>query len=84
MSYIKKEDREDLDEAFKYLYTIFANRGFKGNLNYLLFKIAKYNCDSYKDFSDFIGELECAKLEIYRRFIGPYETKKIEQNGDVE
>jgi hypothetical protein len=30
------------------------------------------------------AELECCKLEIYRRLVAPYEDKKKEENGDVE
>jgi len=38
---------------------------------------------NYKTLSEFIAELECAKLEIYRRQIAAYEDYKIAQNGDV-
>lgn len=55
-----------------------------GNLNYFLFTLAKHTCFCYEDYRNFIGELEAAKLEIYRRQIVPYEDKKIEENGDVE
>jgi len=27
--------------------------------------------------------MECAKMEIYRRLVAPYEDRKIVQNGDV-
>ena len=57
---------------------------FTGNLNYFLFKLAKKSCSCYADYAAFIGELEAAKLEIYRRQIAPYEDKKIKENGDVE
>jgi hypothetical protein len=30
------------------------------------------------------AELECCKLEIYRRLVAPYEDKKKDENGDVE
>jgi hypothetical protein len=56
----------------------------KGNLNYFLFLIAKRTCKNYEDYRNFIGEIESAKLEIYRRLVAPYEDKKIEENGDVE
>lgn len=38
---------------------------------------------SYQDFNDVIGALECAKLEIYRRMVSPYEDGKKTENGDV-
>ena len=30
-----------------------------------------------------LGAVECAKLELYRRAVVPYEKKKIKENGDV-
>lgn len=84
MPYIPNETmRRALDEIVK----LFRKRSvFKitGNLNYFLFKLAKESCDNYASYRDFIGELEAAKLEIYRRQIAPYEDKKIIENGDVE
>jgi len=58
-----------------------------GNLNYLLFKLCKEYMkegESYSAYKNFIGELEMAKLEIYRRLVAPYEDKKIKENGDVK
>lgn len=39
--------------------------------------------ESYQTYNDMLGALECAKLELYRRKISPYEDTKIELNGDV-
>jgi hypothetical protein len=33
--------------------------------------------------SSLISEVECAKLEFYRRVVSPYEDEKIKENGDV-
>ncbi len=38
---------------------------------------------SYATFNAAIGALECAKLELYRRMVAPYEDTKIAANGDV-
>ena len=38
---------------------------------------------SYDNYNDVVGVLECLKLEIYRRFAGPYEDEKLSQNGEV-
>jgi hypothetical protein len=38
---------------------------------------------SYSDFNTIIGALECAKLEMYRRMVVPYEDQKKHENGDV-
>lgn len=37
----------------------------------------------YSHINDVLGALEGAKLEFYRRVASPYESKKIEENGDV-
>jgi len=84
MPYIKNKDRKICERAYYPLTVVVGILGIKGTLNYLLFRLAKYCCHSYADYSNFIAELECTKLEIYRRQIAPYEDKKIEENGDVE
>lgn len=58
-----------------------------GDLNYMLTKLCddyiQLNGNSYMIYNEIIGALECAKLELYRRIVAPYEDTKIEQNGDV-
>lgn len=59
-----------------------------GDLNYLITKLCLYYLEeytegNYADFNSIIGVLECAKLEMYRRMVAPYEDNKIEENGDV-
>lgn len=59
-----------------------------GELNYALSNIIdKYLSDCggalYGNYNDVIGVLECIKLELYRRFVGPYENEKLESNGEV-
>jgi hypothetical protein len=46
--------------------------------NYLKVKGLKYS-----NINDMIGALECAKLELSRAVINPYEQLKIEENGPV-
>ena len=87
MPYIKDQNmRKKLSNIVdKFADELMINdESLTGNLNFFLFKIAKDYCHTYKDFSIFIGELESAKLEIYRRLVAPYEDKKIEENGDVK
>jgi len=38
---------------------------------------------TFDSASKAITACECAKLEFYRRYVAPYEDKKIEENGDV-
>ena len=85
MPYIKcKKTREQLDRVVFEILGSGKDINITGKLNYMLFKLAKISCRNYKDYRNFIGELEAAKLEIYRRQIAPYEDKKIKENGDVE
>jgi hypothetical protein len=57
-----------------------------GELNYLITKLClDYlgGVKRYSKYNEVIGVLECAKLEMYRRAVSPYEDKKIAENGDV-
>jgi hypothetical protein len=38
---------------------------------------------SYQTINDVSGVMTCANAEFYRRVAVPYETRKIEENGDV-
>ena len=83
MPYIKLEERQRLDWIVDNLIAAIDSQGMTGNLNYVLFRIAKRYCKRYKDYAAFIGEIEACKLEIYRRLAAPYEDKKIDENGDA-
>ena len=77
MPYIEKKDRTT--ETLKWPVG-------PGQLNYAITElILGYlpRHPSYKDFNEVIGVLECAKLELYRRMVVPYEIKKQGENGDV-
>ena len=39
--------------------------------------------ESYSSYADIIGTLECAKQELYRRWVAAYEDKAIVKNGDL-
>lgn len=61
-----------------------------GELNYAITTLVnQYLRDTamsppnYNNWNEVIGVLECAKLELYRRHVAPYEDKKIVENGDV-
>ena len=60
--------------------------GRPGVLNYVLTRILLAfigPAPTYTDFNAAIGALECAKLELYRRMVAPYEDRKCAENGDV-
>lgn len=58
-----------------------------GELNYTLTRLIDQfimcHGKSYGTLNAVIGVLECAKLELYRRVVSPYEDKKMSENGDV-
>jgi len=84
--YIKKEDRPDIEDIVDvYAYHLKCD----GHLNFfickLFLKLMRINGGiRYNKAKEFIGELECAKLEIYRKFISPYEDEKEAENGKLE
>jgi hypothetical protein len=80
MPYIKPEAREALE---RYPLSI----ADAGELNYMITRTINTYLRGrdvrYTRYNDVIGALECAKLEIYRRLIAPYEDAKQLENGDV-
>ena len=58
-----------------------------GELNYLFTEIINQyfmnHTKNYHTINDIVGALESCKLEFYRRVAGPYEEKKIAENGEV-
>lgn len=79
MPYVKPADRDLLDDGMP--------PESAGQLNYIITRL----CDeyivshglSYTSVNEVMGVLECAKLELYRRIIAPYEDDKLDENGDV-
>ena len=80
MPYIDVDDRVRIDGGGK--------PETPGELNYLITKIAddylvRKGRLRYAHLNEVIGALECAKLELYRRLVAPYEDQKIAGIGDV-
>lgn len=76
MPYIKQEDRVEAE-----LYPCSP-----GELNFAITKIVVRYLDDhprYHNYAEAVAALECAKLELYRRMVAPYENKKCLENGDV-
>lgn len=64
----------------------------EGDLNYVITSICVEflkqielldGTNNYLQYNMIVGAIECAKMELYRRRIAPYENAKIVQNGDV-
>lgn len=87
MPYIKQEEREMVDHLVDGLaWMVYETKGElkAGWLNYILFAFCKkYLKPSYKEYRNYIGELNECIAEIRRRILAPYEDEKIEENGDV-
>jgi len=89
MPYITEEDRcaMELPDAPMSLTAHYDNPTKPGELNYIISSF----CDayitnkgmSYTTTNEVIGVLECAKLELYRRVLAPYEEQKCRENGEV-
>lgn len=79
MPYLSKEKKDQL--------LLGKHPETSGELNFLLTQtVQKYLRQkglSYESLNAAIGALEAAKIEFYRRLVGPYEDTKKEQNGDV-
>lgn len=82
MPYLENEKREKIDEIVRCMVDL----GIKsdGELNYLLHKF--FVCSikpSYSNYKNFLGELHECEEELRRKYLVPYEIKKIEDNGDI-
>lgn len=87
MPYIKEDRRADLKTALDALLEVLDSTS-AGELNYVVTRIMIDHLKfekalGYEKVNTLIGVLECAKLELYRRVIIPYEDRKIADNGDV-
>lgn len=82
MPYILQENRPTMDKVVDAM--VEAGVKVNGDLNYILFKFAKYHIPkSYNSIKNFNGELNECIAEVRRRLLGPYETRKEVENGDV-
>jgi hypothetical protein len=82
MPYLRQSDRFELDMT--------RPPDSPGELNYVITRVvteylARGGAEKpvYADFNEAMGVLECAKHELYRRMLAPYEDRKKEENGDV-
>jgi len=81
MPYIAPFRRPQLDALVQLM--IEADLRANGDLNYILYAFCVRNITpGYGSYKNFCGELRQCATEIERRLLGPYEDKKIEENGD--
>jgi len=80
MPYIEEKSRPRLDRLVEQVPEDLK----VGELNYLITKtLLATKPHGYTAYNALVGVLECVKLELYRRVIGPYEDGKMVENGDV-
>ena len=88
MPYIRESHRWTVDgpvnEILKQLDR-HAPDDVPGLVNYIITRIllARFQ-HSYRAFAMGMGVLVTCGLEFYRRFVAPYEDRKIKENGDVQ
>lgn len=83
MPYIPQSRREEIGKG--------STPQTAGELNYkitstILEYLYEINCASpntYGDYNEVLGVLECCKLELYRKRIARYEDMKCAENGEV-
>ena len=90
MPYLKQERRQELypliskvvGEIQAAVESGIGKRG--GEVNFVICTLVDMLYDrNYTELSAAIGDVECAKLELYRRLLSNYEDQKILENGDV-
>ena len=84
MPYISQRNRRSLDP---YIEAIPVRGAVAGELTYIITRILlrwlREGFAGYAERALAVGILETAKLELYRRNLGPYEDQKREEHGDV-
>jgi len=87
MPYIFGLLRERYDYCLKLLCQLMTPD--PAHLNYIISKIIhgyiqrEDNGLSYRRLNHAIGVLECAKMELYRQVVGPFEDTKKSENGNI-
>jgi len=86
MPYIPQDRRRQINNELTTIGDQFLPQN-AGDLNYLVSRfIDNYLVENgirYAHCNEMIGALECCKLELYRRMVGPYEDDVIDKNGDA-
>ena len=82
MPFVTPDKKPNLDKVYDAM--VEANIQADGDLNYILYKYAKYQLKfSYNNLKNFIAEMRECGAQIRSDFLVPYEKLKKEENGDV-
>ncbi len=93
MPYIPPDDRPAYDAHIERLAEALRRQEpskRKGHANYVITQVLRRawgvgaaRDESYSNYADIVGTLECAKLEIYRRWVAAYEDSALARHGDL-
>ncbi len=90
MPYVPTYDRQKVDDKIDELLELIKDHQKPAGMsNYIITRILSgimkpWDGWNYSSLNSAIGVVECAKLELYRRLVGPYEDLAIAKNGDIE
>ncbi len=95
MPYIKEEQRKGIKEMTEKIIKElearvaagwYSQKDLCGNITYVVFLLIRhfYEDKGWYDKSDALKVCNSASHEFERRFIDPYEDKKIGENGDAK
>ena len=87
MPYINQGGRAKFEDLLETFDLLSVGDMAAGELNYVISSIVHEwlirHRVSYGTLNQAIGVLECAKLELYKQVVAPYEEKKKAENGPV-
>lgn len=86
MPYIRKEQRKLVAPIVREM-EVLAPGLDAGEFTYVTYKMTRLwlgRKPRFLQWATALGCLLCVILEFYRRGVGPYEDKKIGENGDVD
>ena len=84
MPYIKQNRRHALNITIEALVSQLATRGeYNYAITRLIHSFIQEGVMGYSVLNDAVGILECAKQELIRTVVSPYEDEKIAENGPI-
>ncbi len=88
MPYVKQAIRQTFEPELSRIRLLLDGGSMQpGDLNYVITAIVKTylgQTPNYTRYNAVIGVLECAKLEVYRKWIAPFEDVKAMENGEID
>ncbi len=83
MPYITPEKRKEIDHYINNMPSPLSTGEYNYAISRLIHHFIIEGGLCYTTLNAAVGILECAKQELLRTVVGPYEEKKKQQNGSV-